>query len=82
MLEENNVLLKEIDSKYIGRVTPSNRKAEMLTAIFAKFLNKNGFKTSEFLTVGSDRTTLNSGLNGGVIALLEQHKGRLLLCII
>lgn len=69
--EDHIVLVKEPSSSYIGHITPSSGSSEDILKSILAYFTKG--ELNNLLAVGSDGTNVNTGVNGGIIRLLEEH---------
>jgi hypothetical protein len=73
VVQEHVSLIEEPGSSYLGHVTPDNGSAKGVAHSIVRFLSDSKISADKLVAVGCDRTNVNTGNKGGVIALLEQH---------
>ena len=71
--EEHICLVQEPGSVYMGHLTPQSSEAKSTANGIFEFLKKHSIETDHLVAVGCDGTNVNTGVNRGVIRLLEEH---------
>ena len=69
--EEHYVLVEQPGDRYIGHVSPNSGSARNIF----EAITDSGIALNSITVVGCDGTNVNTGRNGGVIRLIEQHIG-------
>lgn len=69
--EEHVTLLQEPGSIYIGHITPANGKASSIKEKIMEHLNRKEIATNDLVAIGCDGTNVNTGVDNGVIRLME-----------
>jgi len=74
--EEHVTLVSEPGSQYVGHVTPTSGSSNSIKTAIVDFLNSEMINTDTLQCIGCDGTAVNTGPNGGIIALFEKDLGR------
>ena len=81
-VEEHITLVSEPNSIYCGHLTPRSQTAKSITQNIIEYFDYQNFDYSCLKAVGCDGTAVNTGVKGGIIALLEKDLGKPLQWII
>jgi hypothetical protein len=65
--------VKEPGSEYLGHVAPPSGTSINLSKSLIDFLTDHNVSTDHLVAAGCDGTNVNTGVDGGVIRLLEKH---------
>ena len=68
--EEQTSLLMEPGGKYIGHFTPVTSRSRSILEGIVKFTEDCGISIRSLIAIGCDCTNVNTGINGGQIALM------------
>ena len=71
--EEHISIVREPESRYLDHVTPGSGKAKDIASEILDLLSKKSVNTKQIVAIGCDSTAINTGINGGVVRLLENH---------
>lgn len=82
IVEEHITLIEEPNSVFLGHVTPEGSSSKKKLSSIIDFFFDHDISLESLSAVGSDGTNVNTGINGGVIRLLELYVGRPLQWII
>ena len=65
-------MVSEPESRYVDHVTPGSGKAKEIASEILDLLRKKSVDTKQILAIGCDSTAVNTGINGGVVRLLDK----------
>ena len=69
--EELISIVSEPESTYLDHVTPGSGKAKDIASEILDLLSKKSVDNKQIVAIGCDSTAVNTGINGGVLRLLE-----------
>jgi hypothetical protein len=72
-VEEHYVLLEEPLSNFLGHVSPVSGSASEIFAAIVDYFYENNISMEDLQATEADGTNVNTGVNNGVIRLLELH---------
>ena len=70
--KEHISIVSERESRYLDRVSPRSGKAKDIASEILDLLSKKSVDTKQIVAIGCDSTAVNTGINGGVVRLLEK----------
>ncbi|GBN13687.1 hypothetical protein AVEN_199732-1 [Araneus ventricosus] len=79
---EHLCLIEELGSRYITHLSPSFGTAKQISATIIGYFEGITRDLSQFLEIGCDGTSVNTGWKSGVIRCLELKLGKLLQWVI
>ena len=82
VVEEHITLLNEPQSQYVGHFTTASGSSQSIFNGMIAHLDSKEISIGEVTAIGCDGTAVNTGRNGGVIKLLEEHLDKPLQWII
>ena len=82
VVEEHITLLNEPQSQYVGHFTAASGSSQSIFNGMIAHLDLKEISIGEVTAIGCDGTAVNTGRNGGVIKLLEEHLDKPLQWII
>ena len=65
-------IVSERESRYLDRVSPRSGKAKDIASEILDLLSKKSVDTKQIVAIGCDSTAVNTGMNRGVVRLLEK----------
>lgn len=74
--EEHYTLVQEPNSIYIGHITVPSSEAKVICSEMLDFFKNESISLDSLIAVGCDGTNVNTGVNGGVIRLMEEALNR------
>ena len=74
--EEHISLLMEPGGKYIGHFTPVTGRSRSILEGIVKFTENSGVSLDSLIAIRCDGTNVNTGINGGLIVLMEHYLER------
>ena len=80
--EEHISIVSEPESRYVDHVTTGSGKAKDIASEILDLLSKKTAHNKQIVAIGCDSTAINTGINGGVVRLLEKSFKKPIHCFI